>query len=121
MTSEFRSKIHPYPRVARYATGWAGCRTFDAIYADLTHYASNVMKRNGFRPHEIPECLQNGFMVLWETLAAQYRHTVCVAGAIRAQLDGKSYQQAALDLGKNPKTFPRYMKRATRMLAAAYA
>lgn len=29
------------------------------------------MKGNGFRPQEIPECLQNGFMVLWETLVQQ--------------------------------------------------
>jgi len=63
--------IKPYPRVAVYPTSWAGELTFHQIYDDLVHYASNVMKRNGFRPHEIPECLQNGFMVLWETLAAQ--------------------------------------------------
>jgi len=54
-----------------YPTSWAGDLTFQEIYDDLAHYASNVMKRNGFRPHEIPECLQNGFMVLWEMLVAQ--------------------------------------------------
>lgn len=63
--------IKPYPRVAVYSTSWAGYLTFQQIYDDLAHYASNVMKRNGFRPHEIPECLQNGFMVLWEMLVAQ--------------------------------------------------
>lgn len=56
-----------------------------------------------------------------DALLEQYRHTVCVAGAIRAQIDGKTYRQAAIDLGKNPKTFPKYMKRAARMLVAAYA
>ena len=56
-----------------------------------------------------------------DVLLNKYRHTVCVAGAIRTQLEGKSYRQAALDIGRNPKTFPRYMKRAARMLAAAYA
>lgn len=56
-----------------------------------------------------------------ESLLEQYRHTICIAGAIRAQLEGKSYHQAALDIGRNPKTFPRYMKRAARMLSAAYA
>jgi hypothetical protein len=30
-----------------------------------------------------------------------------------------STKQRTLDLVKNPKTFPRYMKRAARMLAAA--
>lgn len=65
--------------------------------------------------------VQTGRTAPADELLTRYSHTVCVAGAIRAQLDGKSYQQAALDLGKNPKTFPRYMKRAARMLAAAYA
>lgn len=55
-----------------YPTGWAGDLTSQEIYDDLAHYASNVMKRNGFRPHEIPECLQNGFMELWETLVARH-------------------------------------------------
>jgi hypothetical protein len=308
--SSLASQICPFPQVATYPTSWAGKLTFDQIYDDLAHYASNVMKRNGFRPHEIPECLQNGFMVLWETLvqqhdflaektrrqavffimarskistmryqegmydsldalissdwhntvdeyvidgmqcrqgerwagwatqvdmradierimhklAAKYEHslkhlvalynlttqvsridaakivgtdplrwyrgyalpvlqdlryefaeafleahdyepagpvespkerqnggrfsspyacwreqyqcgntapadallehyqdTVCIAGAIRAQLAGKTYRQAALDIGRNPRTFPKYMKRAARMLAAAYA
>jgi hypothetical protein len=49
------------------------------------------------------------------------RHTVCIAGAIRTQIDGKTYRQAALDIGRNPNTFPKYMKRAVRMLSAAYA
>ena len=56
-----------------------------------------------------------------DALLEQYSHTVCVAGAIRAQMEGKTYKQAAIDLGKNPKTFPKYMKRAARMLAAVYA
>jgi hypothetical protein len=307
--SSLASQIRPFPQVAVYPTSWASGLTFDQIYDDLAHYASNVMKRNGFRPHEIPECLQNGFMVLWEMLtqqpdflnektrrqavffimarckistmryqdgmydsldalistdwhntadehvidgmqcqqgerwagwatqvdmradierimhklAAKYAHslkhlvalyhltthvsridaakivgidplrwyrgyalpvlqdlryefaeafleahdydpagpvelpeerqnggrfsspytcwreqyqrgntapadelleqyqdTVCVAGAIRAQLAGKTYRQAALDIGRNPRTFPKYMKRAARLLAAAY-
>jgi hypothetical protein len=313
-SQSIRSKIVPFSAVkqkpTQYETSWAGLQTFEQIYENLAHYVSNVMKRNGFRPHEIPECLQMGFMVLWETLTQQpdflaqktrqkvvffvlarckisslrygegrydsyealtsddwhstadehaitgleanrderwaawatdvdiradierimcklaekyghslkhmialyhlttqvsridaakivgaepfrwhqryaqpvlqdlryefaevfleshdyalvgevempeerqklgrfsspytnwrdqyeqgntapadallerYRGTVCVAGAIRAQLEGKTYRQAALDIGRNPKTFPRYMKRAARMLAAAYS
>jgi len=54
-------------------------------------------------------------------LLEQYSHTVCIAGAIQAQIDGKTYRQAALDIGRNPRTFPKYMKRAARMLSAAYA
>jgi len=70
--SSLASQIHPFPQVAAYPTSWAGELTFDQIYHDLAHYASNVMKRNGFRPREISECLQNGFMVLWETLVQQH-------------------------------------------------
>jgi hypothetical protein len=69
--SSFAMQIRPFPQVATYLTSWAGELTFEQLYDDLAHYASNVMKRNGFRPHEIPECLQNGFMVLWEMLTAQ--------------------------------------------------
>jgi len=71
MTSDFRSQIKPFPYIAHYATGWADAMTFDQIYDDLAHYASNVMKRYGFLPHEIPDCLQIGFMALWETLSTQ--------------------------------------------------
>jgi hypothetical protein len=31
------------------------------------------------------------------------------------------HKQAAIDLDKNPKTFPKYMKLAARLLASAYA
>ena len=56
-----------------------------------------------------------------EALLAAYSHTVCVSGAIRAQIEGKTYKQAAIELDKKPTTFSKYMKRAARMLAAAYA
>jgi hypothetical protein len=67
------------------------------------------------------EQYQQGYTALAETLLEQYHHTICIAGAIRAQLDGKTYRQAALNIGRNPNTFPAYMKRAARMLSAAYA
>jgi len=72
MISDFRSKIKPFPTIAVYPTSWADAMTFDQIYDDLAHYASNVMKRYGFLPYEIPDCLQIGFMVLWEMLSAQH-------------------------------------------------
>lgn len=72
MTSEFRSKIRPYPRAAVYPTGWAGEMTFQQIYDDLAHYASNVMKNFGVLEDELPDCLQIGFMALWETLVEQH-------------------------------------------------
>lgn len=61
---DIRSQDCPSPRTAVYPTSWAGEMTFEQLYDDLAHYASNVMKRNGFQPHEIPECMQIGFMVL---------------------------------------------------------
>ncbi len=66
------------------------------------------------------EQYQQGHTEPAEALLEQYQHTVCIAGAIRAQIDGKTYRQAALDIGRNPRTFPKYMKRAARMLSAAY-
>lgn len=54
-------------------------------------------------------------------LLEQYQFTVCIAVAIRAQIDGKPYRQAALEIGHNLHTFPKYMKRAVRMLSATYA
>jgi hypothetical protein len=55
-----------------------------------------------------------------KTLLEQYAHTPCLAGAIRAQIEGKTYRQAALEMGRNPKTFPKHMKRAAQMLSEAY-
>jgi len=65
-------QINPYPRIAIYPIGWAGEMTFQQIYDDLAHYASNVMKNFGILPYELPDCLQIGFMVLWEMLAQQH-------------------------------------------------
>jgi DNA-directed RNA polymerase specialized sigma24 family protein len=64
-------QIKLFPRVAVYSTGWAGELTFEQLHDELALYASNVMRRNGFRLHEIPDGLQNGFMALWQTLSAQ--------------------------------------------------
>ena len=55
----------------QYLTSWAGAMSFEALYADLAPYATNVMKRNGIQPHQLGECLQIGMMALWEQLAAQ--------------------------------------------------
>ncbi|MCK6580916.1 MAG: hypothetical protein L6Q98_22725 [Anaerolineae bacterium] len=63
--------IKPYPPTPVYPTSWAGELTFQQIYDDLAHYASNVMKNFGVMPDELPDCLQIGFMALWETLVEQ--------------------------------------------------
>jgi hypothetical protein len=65
-------QIKPFPCVAIYPTSWAEPMTFEQIHDDLAHYASNVLKSYGVLPHQLPDCLQNGFMALWETLSAQH-------------------------------------------------
>ncbi len=69
--NSIRAQIRPFNRTATYPTSWAGPQSYNEIYDNLAHYASNVMKRFGLRPHEIPDCLQIGFTVLWETLVQQ--------------------------------------------------
>ncbi|MDX2159891.1 MAG: hypothetical protein SF162_01065 [bacterium] len=64
-------QIKPFPRVAVYPTSWAEPMTFEQLHDDLAHYASNVLKSYCVLPHQLPDCLQNGFMALWETLSAQ--------------------------------------------------
>jgi hypothetical protein len=56
-----------------------------------------------------------------KSLLEQYRKTPCIVHALQAQIDGKSYIQAAVATGRNPKSFRRHMKRAAQLLAAAYA
>jgi hypothetical protein len=52
----------------------------------------------------------------------QYKHgNTAPAEALRAQLEGKTYRQAAIDNGYSPASFPKYMKRAARLLRDAYA
>ncbi len=56
-----------------------------------------------------------------QSLLEQYCHTPCIVNALQAQIDGKTYAQAAVATGRNPKSFRRHMKRAAQLLAAAYA
>jgi hypothetical protein len=71
LRNKIRSQIRPYPRFASYPTSWNGAMTFREIYDDLVHYATNIMKLKGIhRTNYLPECIQCGFMALWETLVA---------------------------------------------------
>src|SRR5690606_21709998 len=53
-----------------------------------------------------------------KSLLERYRHTPCIVHALQAQIDGKTYAQAAFATGRNPKSFRRHMKRAAQLLAA---
>ena len=104
---------------------------FGNAFLEQHNYAApddnrKVRKVHTTRRHHIPyrewrEQYRRGNTAPADALIDKYSHTVCTVSAIEAQLEGKSYHQAAIDLGRNPKTFPRYMKRAAQMLAAAYA
>jgi hypothetical protein len=72
-------------------------------------------------PYHWREQYKHGNTAPAEALLEQYRHTKCVSVALRAQLEGKTYRQAAIDNGYSPASFPKYMKRAARLLRDAYA
>ena len=57
--------IRPYPRVAHYATGWAGERTFDEIYADLTPNLNRLLRYYGNADIDLPDLVAHAFMRLW--------------------------------------------------------
>ncbi|MBK8136694.1 MAG: hypothetical protein IPK52_12775 [Chloroflexi bacterium] len=67
------------------------------------------------------EQYRQGHIAPAQSLLARYRHTPCIVHALQAQIDGKTYAQAAVETGRNLNSFRRYMKRAAQLLAAAYA
>jgi hypothetical protein len=67
------------------------------------------------------EQYQQGNTAPADALAETHRDTPCIGAAIRSQIDGKSYAAAAEAQSRNPSTFRKHMKRAARMLSAAYA
>jgi len=69
--------IRPFPRIAHYATGWAGCRTFDKIYADLTPNLNRLLRYYGNADSNLPDLAAHAFMRLWMDLSAD---TTLLAG-----------------------------------------
>jgi len=69
--------IRPFPRVAHYATGWAGERTFDEIYADLTPNLNRLLRYYGNADNNLPDLIAHAFMRLWMDLSAD---TTLMAG-----------------------------------------
>lgn len=66
--------LHPKPT---YLTEWAGRQTRAQIYENLAPYASNIMKLYGVLPHQIPDCIQNGFVALLEQLMVEPYFLAC--------------------------------------------
>ena len=56
-----------------------------------------------------------------DALLAQYGHTPCLIQALHAQIEGRTYRQAAEHYGRKINSFKKHMKRAAKLLAAAYA
>lgn len=67
------------------------------------------------------EAYRQGETAPAETLLEQYAHTPCLKLALQAQIDGKTYQQAAEHYGRKFNSFKKHMKRAAKLLKAAYA
>jgi hypothetical protein len=67
--SNIKSKIRPFSREAKYATGWAGWRTFVELSEDLSPVLARLLQRfNGTYAHYIPDAIQIGLMRIWERL-----------------------------------------------------
>jgi hypothetical protein len=67
--SAVRSQIRPFSCEAKYATGWAGWITFDALIEDLSPILATVLYRyNGEYAQYIPDAIQIGLMRIWERL-----------------------------------------------------
>lgn len=67
------------------------------------------------------EQYQRGHTSPAEALVKAYQGTPCIGAAIQAQINGVSYAAAAEAHGRNSLTFRKHMKRAARLLNAAYA
>lgn len=85
---------------------------------DTVLYAA---KRFTLPYREWREKYQQGNATPADKLLVQYAHTPCLIQALRAQLDGQTYHEAAEHYGRNFNSFKRHMKHAARLLKAAYA
>jgi len=90
--------IRPFPREDVYPTRWAGERTFAQIMDDCTPLAAYLIRRyKKINPHEFPDALQRGFMVVWERLSQNPSlfadaDKIAVAGIVRSNF-GDNYHQ----------------------------
>lgn len=68
LRDRIRQQISPFPRVQRYATGWAGEVTFEEIADILTPCMTRRLEKWGMYGQDIPDSIQQGLMRLWEQL-----------------------------------------------------
>jgi hypothetical protein len=68
-----RFGIRPFPRVATYPTLWGGELSFEQISEDISPRAARMLIRQ-YRvwPQDMPDCLQNGLMYIWQQLVEDH-------------------------------------------------
>jgi len=67
--TESRFGIRPFPRVATYPTLWGGEMSFKQISEDISPRAANMLiYQYRVWPQDMPDCLQNGLMYIWQQL-----------------------------------------------------
>lgn len=71
--TESRFGIRPFPRVATYPTLWGGDLSFEQISEDISPRAAKMLIRQ-YRvwPQDMPDCLQNGLMYIWQQLVEDH-------------------------------------------------
>lgn len=71
--TESRFGIRPFPRVATYPTLWGGELSFEQISEDISPRAAKMLIRQ-YRvwPQDMPDCLQNGLMYIWQQLVEDH-------------------------------------------------
>jgi len=84
-----KDQIRPFPRVATYATGWGGQRTFEQIYDDLTPNFNRLLRYYRNRELDIPDLIAHAFMRLWMDISADTSMLAAVdkGGALKLLLN----------------------------------
>ncbi|NJL55318.1 hypothetical protein HC928_09135 [bacterium] len=71
--STSRFDIRPFPRVATYPTLWGGELSFEQISEDISPRAAKMLiYQYRVWPQDMPDCLQNGLMYIWQQLVEDH-------------------------------------------------
>lgn len=68
LRQKIRSQIKPLPKARTFPTGWGGKMIFEQIAEQVTPRVVWKLKRYGIYGQDIPDCVQDGLMKLWELL-----------------------------------------------------
>lgn len=71
--SKIRESIEPFPHTPRYPTGWGGELPFEQISEDISPRAAKMLiYQYRVWPQDMPDCLQNGLMYIWQQLVEDH-------------------------------------------------